>query len=84
MTDPRIPADRRILHTLQALTGMRIGEACGRRWRDYDRETPGARRDARVESVRRPAAQDGGVPSMRKNTSCPFTPRWRRRSQSGA
>jgi hypothetical protein len=21
--------------------GMRIGEACGRRWRDYDRETPG-------------------------------------------
>ena len=41
MTDPRIPADRRMLHTLQALTGMRIGEACGRRWRDYDRETPG-------------------------------------------
>ena len=40
MTDPRIPADRRTLHTLQALTGMRIGEACGRRWRDYDRETP--------------------------------------------
>ena len=41
MTDPRIPADRRVLHTLQALTGMRIGEACGRRWRDYDREAPG-------------------------------------------
>jgi integrase len=41
MTDLRIPADRRILNTLQALTGMRIGEACGRRWRDYDRETPG-------------------------------------------
>ena len=41
MTDPRIPADRRMLHTLQALTGMRIGEACGRRWRDYDRGTPG-------------------------------------------
>ena len=40
MTDARIPADRRVLHTLQALTGMRIGEACGRRWRDYDRETP--------------------------------------------
>ena len=40
MTDPRIPADRRMLHTLQALTGMRIGEACGRRWRDYDRGTP--------------------------------------------
>ncbi len=41
MTDPRIPADRRVLHTLQALTGMRIGEACGRHWRDYDRGTPG-------------------------------------------
>ena len=41
MTDLRVPADRRILNTLQALTGMRIGEACGRRWRDYDRETPG-------------------------------------------
>jgi len=41
MTDPRIPADRRVLNTLQAFTGMRIGEACGRRWRDYDRETPG-------------------------------------------
>jgi len=41
MTDPRIPGERRVLHTLQALTGMRIGEACGRRWRDYDRETPG-------------------------------------------
>jgi len=41
MTDLRIPADRRVLNTLQALTGMRIGEACGRRWRDYDRETPG-------------------------------------------
>jgi integrase len=40
MTDPRIPADRRVLHTLQALTGMRIGEACGRRWRDYALETP--------------------------------------------
>jgi len=41
MTDPRIPADRRILNTLQAFTGMRIGEPCGRRWRDYDRQTPG-------------------------------------------
>jgi len=41
MTDARIPADRKMLNTLQALTGMRIGEACGRRWRDYDRETPG-------------------------------------------
>jgi hypothetical protein len=40
MTDPRIPPDRRVLHALQALTGMRIGEACGRRWRDYDGETP--------------------------------------------
>ena len=41
MTDARIPADRKMLNTLQALTGMRIGEACGRRWRDYDRGTPG-------------------------------------------
>ncbi|MBW2718290.1 MAG: hypothetical protein JRD94_06960 [Deltaproteobacteria bacterium] len=33
--DPRIGRDRRVLSALQFFTGMRIGETCGRRWRDW-------------------------------------------------
>ena len=39
MTDPRIPPDRRLFHTLQGLTGLRVGEVAGLRWRDYDDRT---------------------------------------------
>ncbi|NNE18233.1 MAG: site-specific integrase [Myxococcales bacterium] len=39
MTDPRIPPDRRMFHTLQGLTGLRVGEVAGLRWRDYDPRT---------------------------------------------
>lgn len=41
MEDERIPLDRRVLYALQYLTGMRIGEAVARRWRDIDTEAPG-------------------------------------------
>ena len=34
LTDLRIGWDRRVLYALQSFTGMRIGETCGRRWRD--------------------------------------------------
>jgi integrase len=40
MTDDSIPWDRRMMNTIQALTGCRIGEAAGLRWSKYDRETP--------------------------------------------
>jgi len=36
MTDPRVPPDRRVFHTVQGLTGLRVGEVAGLRWRDYD------------------------------------------------
>jgi integrase len=36
MTDPRIRLDRRVFHTLQGLTGTRVGEVACIRWRDYD------------------------------------------------
>ena len=36
MTDPRVPLDRRQFHTIQGLTGLRVGEVAGLRWRDYD------------------------------------------------
>jgi integrase len=36
LSDPRVPADRRMLYALLFLTGMRHGEAVGRRWRDFD------------------------------------------------
>ena len=39
MTDPRIPPDRRVFHTLQGLTGLRVGEVAGLRWRDHDPRT---------------------------------------------
>jgi integrase len=35
--DPRLPADRRVWNALAFYTGMREGEVCGRRWRDWDR-----------------------------------------------
>jgi hypothetical protein len=35
LTDLRIGWDRCVLHALQFFTGMRIGETCGRRWRDW-------------------------------------------------
>lgn len=31
-----VPEDRRVLYALQALAGLRFGEAAGRRWRDLD------------------------------------------------
>jgi hypothetical protein len=34
--DPRIGWDRRVIYALQFFTGMRIGETCGRRWRDWE------------------------------------------------
>jgi integrase len=34
--DPRIGRDRRVIYALQFFTGMRIGETCGRRWRDWE------------------------------------------------
>ena len=39
MTDPRIPPERRVFHTLQGLTGLRVGEVAGLRWHDYDPQT---------------------------------------------
>jgi integrase len=36
VTDERVAADRRVLYALLLLTGMRHGEAAGRRWRDLD------------------------------------------------
>jgi integrase len=36
MTDRRVPPDRRVFHTIQGLTGLRVGEVAGLRWRDYD------------------------------------------------
>ncbi len=36
MTDAQIDEERRVLYSLLFLTGMRLGEACGRRWRDID------------------------------------------------
>lgn len=38
-TDERLPLDVRVMIALLFYTGMREGEACGRRWRDYDRDT---------------------------------------------
>lgn len=35
---PATRADRRMLAALAVFTGMREGEVCGRRWRDWDRE----------------------------------------------
>lgn len=37
MTDRRLPQHYRVLWSMLLLTGMREGEACGRRWRDWDR-----------------------------------------------
>lgn len=36
LTHEAIPADRRMLYALLGLGGMRLGEGCGRRWRDLD------------------------------------------------
>ncbi|MEM9728175.1 MAG: site-specific integrase, partial [Myxococcota bacterium] len=33
----RVDLDRRVLYAMQAMTGMRVGECCGRRWEDWDR-----------------------------------------------
>jgi integrase len=35
-SSPKIPLDRRVFYALAALTGMRHGEAAGRRWRHFD------------------------------------------------
>lgn len=40
LTDERIAEHRRVFYALQALGGMRLGEASGRRWRDLDTDTP--------------------------------------------
>jgi integrase len=40
MTDESIPWDRRMMNTIQALTGCRVGEAAGLRWSKYDLGTP--------------------------------------------
>ena len=39
ISDARVPLHRRVLYALLLLTGMRIGEVAGRRWRDYDTKT---------------------------------------------
>jgi len=39
VADPRIGRDRRVLCAMQMFTGMRIGETCGRRWRDWVPDT---------------------------------------------
>jgi integrase len=36
MSDERIPAARRMTYALLFMTGMRLGEAVGRRWGEYD------------------------------------------------
>lgn len=41
VTDPAIAEHRRVFYALQALGGLRLGEASGRRWRDLDPDTPG-------------------------------------------
>lgn len=41
LSDLRIPAEWRVFYSLQAFTGMRCGEAAGRRFADYDRSAPG-------------------------------------------
>jgi integrase len=38
ISDQRIPVDRRMFYALLLLTGMRHGEAAGRRWRDYEKD----------------------------------------------
>jgi integrase len=38
--DARIPVDARAWIALAFFTGMREGEICGRRWRDWDRDVP--------------------------------------------
>jgi integrase len=38
-TDERLPPDALAWNALAFFTGMREGEVCGRRWRDYDRDT---------------------------------------------
>jgi integrase len=35
---PRIPFDQRVWNALALFTGMRMGEVCGRRWRDWKRD----------------------------------------------
>src|SRR6185312_15154889 len=37
-TDERIDPDQRVWNAIAFFTGMRMGEVCGRRWRDWDRE----------------------------------------------
>lgn len=39
LTDPAIPGWRRVFYALMGLGGLRLGEASGRRWRDYDTDT---------------------------------------------
>ncbi len=36
LTSPDVPLDRRVFYALAILSGMRHGEAAGRRWRHYD------------------------------------------------
>jgi integrase len=36
ITDERIEVERRVLYSMLCLAGFRLGEACGRRWRDID------------------------------------------------
>lgn len=36
----RVSAERRVFHSLLLYTGMRHGEAAGRRWKDYDQTAP--------------------------------------------
>ena len=40
ITCERIPLDRRVFYALTGLTAMRHGEAAGRRWRDWEPNTP--------------------------------------------
>ena len=39
MTSEVVQADRRMLYQLMRLTGTRLGEACGLRWSDLDKDT---------------------------------------------
>lgn len=39
LTHPQAPADARVFAAVALMTGMREGEVCGRRWRDWD-ESP--------------------------------------------
>jgi integrase len=36
MTEPAVRWDRRVWNAIAFYTGMREGEVCGRRWRDWD------------------------------------------------